>query len=208
MKAFLYARVSTEDQNEGMQLREMRELAGRRGFEVEEFTDAGVSSAAARRPAFDRMMALVRRGKADVVMVYRFDRLARTVQKLIGILEEFRTIRVELISVHEAIDTTTPGGKLMFHMIAAFAEFERDLIRERTRSGMAHARAQGKHIGRPRVSLDTEKITSLRALGSRWEDISKSLGVPESTLRRLHRLKNRSKRYAETGENESLESTV
>lgn len=186
MKAFLYARVSTGEQDEAMQIREMRELAGRRQWEIEEFIDAGISGAKGkRRPELERMMKLARRGKCDVVVVYRFDRFARSSQQLILALEEFRMLKVEFVSVHEAIDTTTPMGKLMFTIIAALAEFERELIADRVRSGMAQARARGKQIGRPRVELNTEKILSLRALGHTWTEVSEAIGVGEATLRRL-----------------------
>lgn len=187
MKAFLYARVSTGEQNAGMQLREMRDLAQRRGCQVKEFTDRGVSGVKARRPELDRMMALVRRGKCDLVMVYRFDRFARSVQHLVEALEEFRAMNVQFISVHEAIDTSTPMGKFAFHIFAALAEFERELIRERVKSGMAHARARGKHIGRPYKKLDMGEIDALRALGAPWRHVWQGLGVSESTLRRFRR---------------------
>ena len=149
MKAFLYARVSTGEQNEGMQLREMRELAERRGWAQELFVDAGYSGAKETRPELDRMMGLVRRRKCDVVLVYRFDRFARSTRHLVNALDEFRALGVQFISVHEAIDTTTPVGRMAFQIFAAIAEFERELIRERVKSGMAHAKAKGQHVGRP-----------------------------------------------------------
>lgn len=185
MKAFLYARVSTGEQDEGMQLREMRELASRRKWEVEEFTERLSGAPGKRRPEFARMMSQARRGKCDVVVVYRFDRFARSSQDLINALEEFRSLKVEFVSVHEAIDTTTPMGKFAFTMIAAIAEFERELIRERTRSGIAQARAAGKRIGRPRAIVSTRKIKRLRALGRSWREVSETIGIGESTLRRL-----------------------
>lgn len=187
MKAFLYARVSTGDQNEGMQLREMRALAERRGASIEVFTDAGLSGATARRPELDRMMGLVRRGQCDLVIVYRFDRFARSTSHLINALEEFRVLGVQFISVHEAIDTSTPMGKLAFTIFAAIAEFERELIRERTRSGVAHARANGKQIGRPRRALDMRHIAPLRESGKPWAAIAAKLRTSESTLRRFVR---------------------
>lgn len=169
-----------------MQLREMRELAGRRKWETEEFVDAGISGAQGkRRPELNRMMNLARRGKCDIVVVYRFDRFARSSQQLILALEEFRTLRIEFVSVHEAIDTSTPMGKFAFAMIAAMAEFERELIAARVRSGMAQARARGKRIGRRRAEPDLEKILSLRALGRTWTEVSEAIGIGQSTLRRL-----------------------
>ena len=153
MRAFLYARVSTGEQNEGMQLREMQELATRRSWEQEIFADVGVSGAKASRPELDRMMKLVRQGKGDVVIVYRFDRFARSTQQLVNALEEFKALGVQFISVHEAIDTTTPMGKFAFTVFAAIAEFEREIIRERVKSGVAHARARGMRLGRPTVDV-------------------------------------------------------
>lgn len=202
MKAFLYARVSTGEQNEGMQVREMRELAERRGCDIEVFIDAGFSGAKTQRPELDRMMQLVRRGKCDVVMVYRFDRFARSTQHLVNALEEFRTLGVQFISVHEAIDTTTPMGRFAFTVFAGIAEFERELIRERVRSGMAHAKANGQHVGRPALGLDAQVIASLRAQKLTWQQISERMGAGESTCRKFM------KRQAEKGPIEPLKSDV
>ena len=194
MKAFLYARVSTGEQNEGMQLREMRELAERRGWAQELFVDAGYSGAKETRPELDRMMGLVRRRKCDVVLVYRFDRFARSTRHLVNALDEFRALGVQFISVHEAIDTTTPVGRMAFQIFAAIAEFERELIRERVKSGMAHAKANGKHVGRPQLgsekkklrrALRAEEIALLRAQRLTWSAIAEQVGAGESTLRKF-----------------------
>jgi DNA invertase Pin-like site-specific DNA recombinase len=187
MKAFLYARVSTGDQNEGMQVREMRELAERRGCDIEVFIDAGFSGAKVKRPELDRMMGLVRRGKCDVVIVYRFDRFARSTQHLVNALEEFRAMGVSFISVHEAIDTTTPMGRFAFTVFAAIAEFERELIRERVRSGMAHAKANGRHVGRRAFNLNANQIAIRRDDGFTWQQIADELRVGESTVRKFMR---------------------
>jgi DNA invertase Pin-like site-specific DNA recombinase len=202
MKAFLYARVSTGDQNEGMQVREMRELAERRGCDIEVFIDAGFSGAKTKRPELDRMMGLVRRGKCDVVIVYRFDRFARSTQHLVNALEEFRALGVEFISVHEAIDTTTPMGRFAFAVFAAIAEFERELIRERVRSGMAHAKANGQHIGRPALGLDAVAITRLREQGLPWREVAHRVKADESTVRKFMR------RHAEKGSENSEAADV
>lgn len=179
MRAFLYARVSTGEQNEGMQVQEMLERGKRSGYEMEVFTDS-ISGAKAKRPGLDRMMDLVRRGKCDMVMVYRFDRFARSTQHLVNALNEFNALGVQFISVHEAIDTNTPMGKFAFHVFAAIAEFEREIIRERVKSGVAHARSQGIRLGRPRVDVDVEKIGLLRAQGLSWREIGKRVGVSHS----------------------------
>lgn len=181
MKAFLYARVSTGEQNEGMQVREMLELAARRQWESEVFTDS-ISGAKEKRPGLDQMMALVRRGKCDVVMVYRFDRFARSTQHLVNALTEFNALGVQFVSVHESIDTTTPMGKFAFTVFAAIAEFEREIIRERVRSGVAHARAKGMRLGRPRADLDPLQAASLRAQGLSLRAIALRLKVSHATV--------------------------
>ena len=187
MRAFLYARVSTGDQNEGMQVREMLDRAHKLPGElhIEQFIDAGFSGASARRPELDRMLALARRGKCDVVIVYRFDRFARSTRQLVNALEEFQALGVQFISVHESIDTTTPMGKFAFTVFAAIAEFERELIRERVRSGMAHAKAQGKRVGRPAAKLNAAEIAALRAQGLTWREVSSRLGAGVSTCKRI-----------------------
>ena len=211
MIAFLYARVSTGEQNEGMQLREMREFAERRNWQVEIFPDVGQSGAKDSRPELDRMMALVRKRKCDVVVVYRFDRFARSTRQLVNALDEFNVLGVQFVSLHENIDTTTPVGRLAFHIFAAIAEFERELIRERVRSGVAYARAKGKRLGRPRVDLDREKITQLRALGASTRAIAEALGVSHVTISRALRkagTKSSSQHTVETVENRQPKMTV
>ena len=183
MRAFLYARVSTGEQNEGMQVREMTERAARSGYDVEIFTDS-ISGAKEKRPGLDRMMDLVRRGKCDVVMVYRFDRFARSTQHLVNALNEFQALGVQFISVHEAIDTNTPMGKFAFHVFAAIAEFERELIRERVRSGVAHARSKGHRLGRPRADVDASQIMLLRSQRLSLRAIARELEVSHATVRR------------------------
>lgn len=189
MIAFLYARVSTADkgQDPAMQLREMQEFAKRRGWACEEFTDI-MSGSKVSRPELDRMMALVRRRKCDAVVVYRFDRFARSLKQLIDALAEFDTLGIKFVSLHEQIDTSSPAGKMLFHIIGAMAEFERAIIRERVLSGMAHARSKGVHCGRPRRITDTEKIRSLRASGATWERVAHVTGVSPATAKRRLRM--------------------
>lgn len=185
VRAFLYARVSTGEQHEGMQLREMQEFAKRRGWDTEIFPDVGQSGAKERRPELDRMMALVRKRKCDVVLVYRFDRFARSLRQLVNALEEFKALGVQFVSVHENIDTTLPHGELMFHLFAAIAQFERALIRERVKSGVEHARAKGVRLGRPRRIANNAKILSQRRGGMRWGAIARKHEVSISTAKRL-----------------------
>jgi len=182
-RAALYARVSTGEQDEGMQVREMTEEASNRGWEPTVFPDS-MSGAKENRPGLDRMMTEVRRRKFDVVMVYKFDRFARSLRHLILALEEFNALGVEFVSVRDKLDTTTAGGRLMFHMIGAFAEFERAVIAERVKSGIAHARANGKRWGRPRANVDPVYIRQQRALGVPWPMIADELRVSVETCRR------------------------
>src|SRR5690348_3967174 len=186
MRAALYARVSTHaGQNPEMQLAELREYCGRRGWEIAgEYVDTGVSGARERRPELDRMLALCRRRQVDAVVVYRYDRFARSLRQLVNALEEFRTLGIEFISLHEGVDTSTPNGRLIFGIFASIAEFERELIRDRVRSGIAAARSKGKRLGRPKVSADATKIAALRASGASWSEITAQLGTSAGTAKR------------------------
>jgi DNA invertase Pin-like site-specific DNA recombinase len=181
VKAFLYARVSTGEQDTGMQLREMVEFAERRSWEFEVFTDS-ISGAKDRRPGLDSMMAQARRRKCDVVLVYRFDRFARSTRQLVNALAEFDSLGIQFVSIHEAIDTTSPMGRFAFAVFAAIAEFERELIRGRVKSGVAHARSQGTRLGRPRVAVDLEKIAQWRAAGASLRTIASKLGISHASV--------------------------
>ncbi len=139
MRAAIYARVSTHNrQNPEMQLAELREYCARRGWEiVGEYVDAGVSGARERRPELDRMLAVCKRRQVDAVVVYRYDRFARSLRQLVNALCEFDELGIQFISLHEGVDTSTANGRLVFGIFASIAEFERELIRERVRSGIA-----------------------------------------------------------------------
>ena len=181
-RAALYFRVSTADQTPEAQMQELRVYAGHRGFEVvEEYVDTA-SGVAGKRPALDRPMADVRRRKADVVLVWAFDRFARSTRQLVEALEEFQSLGVDFISFRQQIDTTTPAGKLTFSVLAAIAEFERELIRERVRAGMAAAKAQGRRIGRRRIPMTTQSdIRRLRRQGLSYRQIAKQLHISPAT---------------------------
>jgi len=144
----LYARVSTLDQNCDLQLADLRRYAGQRFSRLCEYVDTGVSGAQRRRPQLDALIKDAHRRVFDVVLVWKFDRFARSLKHLIDSLEEFRSLGIDFVSFTEGIDTTTPSGQLLFHVVGGVAQFERDLIAERVRAGMAHARAMGKRIGR------------------------------------------------------------
>ena len=186
-RAALYARVSTNNghQDPAMQLRELCEYCARRGWEVVgEYTDAGISGAKEKRPELDRLMADANRRRFDVVVVWKFDRMARSVSHLLRALETFQALGVDFVSLTEAIDSSTPAGKMVYTVLGAVAELERSLIVERVRAGLRNAKAKGKQLGRPLVRVDHERIAALREEGLSWAKIGEQLGVAEGTVRR------------------------
>jgi DNA invertase Pin-like site-specific DNA recombinase len=130
---------------------------------------------------------LLGRRQADSVVVYRYDRFARSLRQLVNALCEFDALRIQFVSLHEGVDTSTPNGRLVFGVFASIAEFERELIRERVRSGLAVARAQGKRIGRPRVAVDAARVAELRAQGRSWSKIADEMGLGLGTVHRAAR---------------------
>lgn len=188
LRAALYARVSTADQNPRMQIDELRELAARRGYEVvDEFVDHGVSGMRDRRPELDRLLAVAHRGKVDLVVCWRFDRFARSLKFLLVTLDDFRARGIDFVSMQDNIDTSTPTGRLSFAIVGAVAEMEREMNRERTRSGIAAARRRGARIGRPRVEVDVARARTLLATGDSVRGVAKKLAVGASTLARALR---------------------
>lgn len=185
MKAVaLYARVSTTDQNCDVQLADLRRYAGQRFGHIHEYIDLGVSGAQRHRPQLDLLMADARKKRFDVVLVWKFDRFARSLKHLIDSLEDFGALGIDFVSYTEGVDTTTPSGRLLFHMVGAVAQFERDLIAERVRAGIAHAKAIGKRIGRPPAEIDVGQVRSLRARALSLRKIARILNVPVSRVRR------------------------
>jgi DNA invertase Pin-like site-specific DNA recombinase len=180
----LYARVSTVDQNCEVQLQDLRRFAGQRFSPFQEYIDVGVSGAQRHRPQLDLLMKDARKRRFDVVLVWKFDRFARSLKHLIESLDEFSALGIDFVSYAEGVDTTTPAGQLLFHIVGAVAQFERDLIAERVRAGLAHARAMGKHIGRPRAKVDLEAVRSLRSQGKSLRVIATTLNIPVSRVRR------------------------
>jgi DNA invertase Pin-like site-specific DNA recombinase len=187
MRAALYCRVSTTaGQSVEMQLRDLRQLAQQRGFEiVAEFCDEGVSGSCDSRPQLDRMLADAQRGKFQAILIWRLDRLGRSLQHLVRLFENFRAWNVALISFGEGLDFSTSMGKLFYQLSGAFAEFERDCIRERVKAGMRNARAKGRHIGRPRAIVDVARIGQLSAQGTPWAKIGRTVGVSARTAKRI-----------------------
>ncbi len=159
----IYARVSTDQQEVDLQLHDLREYVRSRGWEATEFLDKGVSGRKDSRPGLNSMMLEVRRKRFDVVLVWRFDRFARSTKHLVTALEEFRALGVGFVSHQEALDTSTPMGACMFTICAAMATLECDLIRERTRAGMETARRAGKQIGGKKLDLDPEVVRAMHA---------------------------------------------
>jgi DNA invertase Pin-like site-specific DNA recombinase len=183
MRVALYARVSTlHGQHTEVQLVELREYIARRGWRiVGEYVDEGISGARERRPELDRLWSDCRKRKVDAVVVYRYDRFARSLRQLVNALEEFRALGIDFVSLHEGVDTSTPNGRLVFGIFASIAEFERELIRSRVRSGLAAAKAKGKRLGRPRTVVDAAQVVRLRASGASWREVSERLGVGVGT---------------------------
>jgi DNA invertase Pin-like site-specific DNA recombinase len=175
----IYARVSTTNhgQDVGMQTRELRQFVEARGWTVAgEYIDAGVSGAKDSRPELNRLMADAHKRRFDVVCVWRFDRFARSVSHLLRALETFKALGIDFVSFSEQMDTSTPAGKMVFTVLGAVAELERSLTVERVRAGLRNARAKGKTLGRPRVSVDSARIAALRSQGLSWAKIGEELG--------------------------------
>lgn len=185
----LYARVSTaRDQDPQLQLDELRQVAKQRGWHVVgEFVDKGISGAKDTRPQLDAIMRLAHRGGVDIVAVWKFDRFARSTRHLVTALEDFRSRNIDFISMRDAIDTTTPTGRFTFSIIAAVAELERELIRERTIAGIEAARRRGSRPGRPPVEVDVHRARRLQAEGQSLRAIGKALGVAAATVQRALR---------------------
>jgi DNA invertase Pin-like site-specific DNA recombinase len=148
---------------------------------ADEYVDVGISGAKERRPELDRLIADAHRRKFDVVIVWRFDRFARSVSHLLRALETFKALGIEFVSLSEQVDTTTPTGKMIFTVLGAVAELERSLIAERVRAGLRNARAKGKRLGRPTKQIDAAQIATLRAQGLPWRRVGEMLGVSAAT---------------------------
>jgi DNA invertase Pin-like site-specific DNA recombinase len=178
VRTALYARVSTHDQNADNQLLELRAYAEQRGWSVVEYADRGISGAKDSRPALDAFMRDAKRRKFDALLVWRLDRLGRSLRHLILTLEELQHLGIAFVSLGEGIDTSTPAGRLQLHILGAMAEFERARIAERVRLGLARAKAQGKRLGRPRRRVTESELEAAAGLSVRRA--SAVLGVSKS----------------------------
>src|ERR1017187_8619674 len=184
-RAAIYARVSTANNGQDplVQTPEMKEYCPRRGWTiVDEYVDVGISGTKEKRPELDRLMADAHRRRFDVVVVWRFDRFARSVSHLLRALETFQTLGIEFVSLSEQVDTSTPMGRMVFTVLGAVAELERSLIVERVKAGLRNARAKGKRLGRPRVSVSAAKIQELRAEGLTLGSVAKRCHVSKTTV--------------------------
>jgi len=194
----IYARVSSDHQQTDLQLQALRDYCTRSGFEAVEFIDQGISGAVSKRPALGQMMAAAKRREFSRIVVWKLDRLARSLKHLIECLDEFNALKVDFVSLTESFDTSTPVGRLLFQVVGALAEFERSLIRERVQAGInaskqkllkgPYRRPDGhlvKHIGRPRREVDVAEAMRLKAEHPEWgwKRIAQAIGVNPETLR-------------------------
>ena len=186
-RAALYMRVSTVDQHPETQLHDLRGLAAQRGFEVvNEYTDK-ISGAKAKRPGLDQLLTDARRGKFDVVMVWAFDRMARSVRHFLEVLDELNHLEIEFVSFRENIDTGGPLGRALVVIIGAIAELERNLIIERVRAGMRRARLEGRRIGREPLNVDRQALLRDRARGMSLTELAKSYRISRTSVCRVIR---------------------
>jgi DNA invertase Pin-like site-specific DNA recombinase len=186
VKAALYVRVSTADQNSQGQLLDLRQLAQQRGWEIVEiYTDHGISGARTRRPALDRLMADAFHHRFDIVVVWSFDRMARSVRHLLETLDELNRLGIQFISLRENIDSQGPLGRALFTIIGLVAELERSLICERVRCGMRRARLEGRQLGRKPLDVDRAAILRDREHGMSLGDLAKAYRISRTSVHRI-----------------------
>ena len=184
----LYLRVSTDNQIPDLQRRELVEFCARRGWEiVATYEDIGVSGSKDSRPELNRLMADAQKRRFDAVVVWKFDRFARSVSHLLRALDTFRVLGIEFVSLSESLDTATPAGRMVFTVLGAVAELERSLTAERVRAGMKSAKARGVRLGRQVIQIDSETVRRLRSEGKSYRAISKELGISAATVHKSAR---------------------
>ncbi len=180
----IYARVSTKDQSVDMQLNDLERYSKEKGFNVFKVYRDSISGTKDARPGLNQLMNYARKRRFDVVLVWRFDRFARSTKHLVNALYEFRSLGIDFISYQENIDTSSPLGEAVFTIISAMAKLESDIIKERVRGGLRRARANGVKLGRPKSTVDTEKILEYRKQGKSVREIAKEMGLHRSKVAR------------------------
>jgi DNA invertase Pin-like site-specific DNA recombinase len=188
-RAAIYVRVSTSEQDTTLQETELRQYAESCGWDCVVYQDKAQSGAKNDRPALNQMLNDMRRRRFDVVVVWKLDRLARSLKQLLTIGEECRSLAVDLVSLRQNIDTTLPAGRLTFQILGAVAEFERELLRERVKAGMAQARRTGKHVGRPALrkfqTTDIDRMRELRSNGTSVRKLAKDFATTQWMVARI-----------------------
>jgi DNA invertase Pin-like site-specific DNA recombinase len=185
MRVAIYGRISTADQTLDNQLLELRRYVEARAWtKTNEYLDV-MSGAKDRRPGLDNLVRDARRRKFDAVIVFKLDRLGRSLRHLVLLMEELQQLGVALVSLGEGLDLSTPAGRLQACLLAAVAQFERERIRERVVSGLQRAKAQGKALGRPKAAIPLDRLATVATLS--LTDAAKALGVSRSTLKRWRR---------------------
>src|ERR1700686_3352055 len=184
MRIGIYARVSTKDQSCELQVRDLRAYCVARGYDlVREYVDVGQSGAKDSRPELNKLMDDARKRQFDAIVVWRFDRFARSTKHLLLALEEFRSLGIQFISYQENIDTSSALGQALFTIVSAVAQLERDLIRERVSAGIRNARANGKKLGRPKSGVDRERILQLKKEIQSLRHLAATLGAGYGPVR-------------------------
>lgn len=179
----LYTRVSTQDQSCELQRRELQDYAVARGWEVCKVFEDKATGTNTKRPMLNALMKDSKERRFDIVVVWKLDRFARSLKDLVIMLQEFTDLGIQFVSLRDNIDLTTSSGRLMMHMIGAFAEFEASLIRERVRAGLNNAKAKGKRLGRPKAR-DDRSIQMLRTQGLSIRKIAKELRTSVGSVQR------------------------
>jgi DNA invertase Pin-like site-specific DNA recombinase len=190
MRIAIYSRVSTsgKGQDTEVQARELREYAAHRNWQiVKEFSDSGVSGSTESRPALDEMMRSAKRRAFDGILIWKLDRIGRSLKHLVNLLAELEALGVALVSFSDNLDLSTPQGKLMFQIIGAMAEFERSLIQERVRAGLRNARSKGVRLGRPRAHVEMSELLKLRNAGMTLRQIADQTKISPATVLALLR---------------------
>jgi DNA invertase Pin-like site-specific DNA recombinase len=189
MRAALYVRVSTPGQDTSRQIETLQKYCQVRGFEVVQMFEDVATGATTERPGFQALMHLIARGGVDAIIVQKLDRMGRSLRDLLNIVDTLRARNVGFVAVHDSIDTTSNSGRLFFYIAAAFAEYERELIRERCEAGKSRARAEGVRFGRPPIPIDMDAVRTQLAAGTPKRRIARDLKISHTTL--YQALKNR-----------------